>query len=466
LSSITENGGQIVVTDWDIGTGVAQEVARLGLGTDEHFLTASPDGRAIVSMNTVRKSLTLRDTATGQPVGSSLLAPPAIAGFATNVRGVLDERGLLAVAGNDSVWLFDTAATDPALGKTVPLGAQHGHRLQVSPDGQTVAVLNYSTHSIAALDANGSLLPHQPALEFTHEGDPYIEGIPPLADPVAIDPSGRLAIVGVGGLVRTWDPASGALGSPLEAAPSCAGGPVGLTFTSDGRALIGDCLSSVVVWDAASRRVRFVTPRSFFVLVSRTTLVSDGQVWDLATGAHIGDLPPEAAEPGVLAALAISADGTAIAWADSISTVAVWEVGAGVTRTVTAPGLVVSLALSPDGATLATGAQDGSVQLWDVGSLEPLGAPLAGRGVPSSLTFSPDGRALWSGGPAEPLAQRDPLANPVPPSVAMALFRWDVDLGSWETHACAIANRNLTREEWNRFVGTAEAYRKTCPDLP
>ena len=42
---------------------------------------------------------------------------------------------------------------------------------------------------------------------------------------------------------------------------------------------------------------------------------------------------------------------------------------------------------------------------------------------------------------------------------------WDVDLQSWLKRACAIANRNLTREEWGRYMGD-QPYRKTCPDLP
>jgi hypothetical protein len=42
---------------------------------------------------------------------------------------------------------------------------------------------------------------------------------------------------------------------------------------------------------------------------------------------------------------------------------------------------------------------------------------------------------------------------------------WDVDPQSWLKRACAIANRNLTHEEWRKYMGDL-SYRKTCPDLP
>ena len=38
-------------------------------------------------------------------------------------------------------------------------------------------------------------------------------------------------------------------------------------------------------------------------------------------------------------------------------------------------------------------------------------------------------------------------------------------MASWLKRACRIANRNLTREEWQRYMGDLP-YRKTIPDLP
>ena len=38
---------------------------------------------------------------------------------------------------------------------------------------------------------------------------------------------------------------------------------------------------------------------------------------------------------------------------------------------------------------------------------------------------------------------------------------WPASLKAWEQHACAVAGRSFTREEWRRFVGN-RAYVKTC----
>jgi hypothetical protein len=38
---------------------------------------------------------------------------------------------------------------------------------------------------------------------------------------------------------------------------------------------------------------------------------------------------------------------------------------------------------------------------------------------------------------------------------------WPTSLAVWERHACAVAGRSFTREEWRRFVGRAR-YSPTC----
>ena len=70
-------------------------------------------------------------------------------------------------------------------------------------------------------------------------------------------------------------------------------------------------------------------------------------------------------------------------------------------------------------------------ELWDAESGQPLGPPLRGHDAPvTSVAFSPDGKRLASA------------------SEGHTVWLSDVEAQSWLKRACAIANRDLTHEEW------------------
>jgi hypothetical protein len=43
---------------------------------------------------------------------------------------------------------------------------------------------------------------------------------------------------------------------------------------------------------------------------------------------------------------------------------------------------------------------------------------------------------------------------------------WDLDPAAWREAACRLAGRNLTREEWERYLPNGEPYHVTCPQWP
>jgi WD40 repeat protein len=107
---------------------------------------------------------------------------------------------------------------------------------------------------------------------------------------------------------------------------------------------------------------------------------------------------------------------------------------------------VQSVAFSPDGQILASGSDDHRIILWDVLTGESIGSLTGHSADVYSVTFAPDGKTLASGA-------RD-----------STVYLWNVDLDSWKARACEIANRNLTKEEWRKYLGDDEPYRHTCPN--
>jgi WD40 repeat protein len=64
------------------------------------------------------------------------------------------------------------------------------------------------------------------------------------------------------------------------------------------------------------------------------------------------------------------------------------------------------------------------------------------------VAFSPDSRQIAAGG-------EDHTTR-----------LWNTAPGALVAEACRIANRNLSRSEWNRYLGSDTPYERTCGDLP
>jgi WD40 repeat protein len=107
----------------------------------------------------------------------------------------------------------------------------------------------------------------------------------------------------------------------------------------------------------------------------------------------------------------------------------------------------MGVAFSPDGRTLASGDLSGNLNMWEADSGIRIAGPLRAheRGL-GTFAFSPGGDRLYSAG-------QDGI-----------LLSWALGPTDLADLACKTANRNLTQEEWTRFLG-AIPYQETCSGL-
>jgi WD40 repeat protein len=287
---------------------------------------------------------------------------------------------------------------------------------------------------------------------------------------------GELAVTGDSGRVQLWD----VNGPPrlvraLKGLRSINGQPEAVTttaFSPDGRLVAaGDInhtpgytpyhLGSVAVWDTSGRRLWNTTKRGWASTVvfspdgtSIAAARDDGvvDVYDARSGHLERTLHAEGATGLTFQTAAFAPDGRTLATGSWAGIVQLWDPATGAQighPTSVAASSVASIAFAPTGDTFATaGGSDGFTKLWTTKTRQQFGAAFPGSsGQGGNARYTPDGSKLI-------VISQDGKG-----------FVWPVSLHSWEDHACAVAGRNLSREEWSRFVG-GRRYIDVCPGLP
>jgi WD40 repeat protein/tRNA A-37 threonylcarbamoyl transferase component Bud32 len=461
---------------WDLGTRSKRRTWRIETGTAP-ALAVSPDGRtAAVGSEHGVQLVDLRS-------GRTPTATTDVAGSPNYVLFSPNGETLVSTNRDGTVTRWDVQSA--TLLETLRGHSNFVQQPVFSPDGETLYTVSHDGTAIAWDLAGDRRL----GRSFTFTTDRAFSRTGYDGHPGRLSPDGRLIAVGLEerGVAlldaRTLAP----VGRPLLDT----GREVkSLDFSPDGHTLAaasaGNDGTSVTVWDVRSRaRLReFYAGNPSIILAvgfspDGTTLATASsdlglQFWDPATGDLLGGLGASASD------VSFSADGATIATVDQAAGEAEVRDVAAYTSVATfdlAPADEdSSVALSPDGQLLAVGGWGPIVRIWDVRRRKLVHELDLGASGAFTLEFSPDGRTLYVSG-FEPVASIWDVAagTQIGPQLSAGDRRtmidlssdgrrlleihangkgavWDVDPESWKRRACDVANRTLTRAEWDEFL--------------
>ncbi|WP_374212359.1 WD40 repeat domain-containing protein [Thiothrix subterranea] len=452
---------------WNAATGQPIGEPLRGHEAQINAVAFSPNGEKLVSGG-YDKTLRLWDVKTGQPIGESLR------GHEAQINAVAfspDGRKIFSHAQDNTLRIWDSEAKQiPAIGKP-----WEGHRdfveaVAFSPDNKSVVsgsrdktlrLWNVFTGQSIGEPWHG----HESAIEtlaFSPNGKLIASGD---VNTVAWNSNGKNSklIITDGGDILLWNPATGkSLGKLWKKNQKSI---IAIKFTQDGKQILssesdvtlsswsattGQFIKELRRGDEDNTSVVAFSPDSRYAAFYESKLPGNYiQLWDLSTSKFIGN--PWIGHKAGIATIAFNSDGTKVVSGGWKNQLLLWDVATG--KVIGEPWkgheeAVSAAVFSPDDKHIISASHE-NLRLWDVATGQSIGKPWNGHNKSvSAVAFSPDGKYVVSG------------------DRGGTLRLWDADPESWAKKACSIVNRNFSLAEWQRFIGDALPYQKTCPDLP
>jgi DNA-binding SARP family transcriptional activator/WD40 repeat protein len=467
---VTQTATQFLI--WDVATGKPRRTTLAGVVPDPSWPGIfSPDGTRLAVLDRISGSVVIVDLPTRRR-----LASIPMAGFGG--PGPFLKDGRLSVFTGQTMTLWRIGVNSPAP-FAAPIGpAGSPAYAYFTPDGSKVLTLG--PNGLHTWDPTTGA-PLRPLLGGRFDAPTQI------SNPVwpSFSPDGALIAWGArNGKVTLWDATSGRRLGALASGTA----NFDVAWAPRGRVLaVGGPGGAMTLWSLTDpvHPVRLgnmtapdfppdMTPRPLFspngrflaaVRISSVALSDQLSLFDVSTGRLVRTIQTTA---GFMDTADFSPDSRTLATdildlGSGTSRIILWDLATGRARTTRfVPYLTGGVAFVAGGRWLATpeldtGASVGAeaagsarVDLWDATTLLPIGEPLRVPGDAALL--------LETGLAPYRLALGTTSSNGTP----MIL---DLDPAHWQTMACHLAGRNLTRAEWNEYL-PGRSYQTTCPQWP
>ena len=406
------NDGLVII--WDLTsfkptvlTGHASNVIGCKFSPDGRFL-ATTDVTGTVIIWSMNPKLSL-----GEPLGKILSDDSSIVHHTASIGALAidpQNNSIMASGDDNGKVILWNIKTNKAF-REISLDSSTSIRsLDFNPTGNLLAIGGSNNLSVSLWNMNDVL--QQPTY--------LLKSDTPLGSSVAFSPDGKtLAYVDVVNKAFVlWDIRNNSKIGILNDNYSFDNGPVGLTFSPDGKYL------ATIGFDDSIR------------------------LWDVSSLKQIQIDQPPTTVP--LLDVRFSPDGKLLASSILGNYVTFWDTKS---KQILSTNLVgqdedfATIAFNPDGKYLASGSFNGPIKIWDINNRALIGELNGHNDWVRDLVFTPDGKYLISVGADQ------------------RIIIWNMSIQFWKDTACKIAGRNLSQLEWKQFFND-EPYHLSCPQWP